>query len=69
MANGIFFIPKCWPIPTLGEFSRSYLGIKEGDLAERRRHAFLFFQSSLEDIFPIFLKSEREKREREKDTL
>lgn len=54
LANGILFIPKCWPIPTLGEFSRSNLGVKEGYLAEGQKTCFFFFfQFSLEDFFPI----------------
>lgn len=33
LASGLLFYPRCWPIPTLGEFCRCDLGIKEGYLA------------------------------------
>lgn len=39
-ASGILFLPWCWLLPTLGESSRSNLGLKEGYMARSRRPEF-----------------------------
>lgn len=54
LASDILFLPQGWPIPTLGESSRSNLGIKEGYLAGWQKTCILILALPLPNWLILF---------------
>ena len=49
-----FYLPRCWPIPTPGESSRSNPGVKEGYLAEWQKTCLLILVLPLPSWLVVF---------------